>query len=74
MTFFVVVGCGTAVSFSAIPSANSEFTSGIADVDDNTVIVNQLRADLKINSSFGVNTALAFGIGIMVLVYTSKCL
>jgi len=74
MMFFVFIGCGTAVGFSSIRA--SAFADGADDQvanDTNTVIERQtetLTDAIVINSSFGVNTALAFGMGIMVIAYS----
>jgi glycerol uptake facilitator-like aquaporin len=73
MMFFVFIGCGTAVGFSSI--RESSFVTGANDDTSNTTaILNkqfQALADvITINSSFGVNTAFAFGMAIMVLAYS----
>ncbi len=73
MMFFVFIGCGTAVGFSSV--RKSSFVSDAADDATNTTaILNKqfeaLVAAISINSSFGVNTALAFGMAIMVLAYS----
>jgi MIP family channel proteins len=84
MTFFVYAGCGTAVFFStarisnyALSAASNEApTTALPGLANDSALANAiggqlslLRSDLQINSSFGVNTALAFGMAIMVLVY-----
>ncbi len=69
MTFFVFIGCGTAVSFSTIrPSAYTEGTS--TTTDQTAASITNLRDIVINNSSFGINTALAFGTAIMVLAYS----
>ena len=74
MMFFVFIGCGTAVGFSSLrPSAYADNANDSAANDTNTIISRQtaiLTDAITINSSFGVNTALAFGMAIMVLAYS----
>jgi len=79
MMFFVFIGCGTAVGFSSI--RESAFAEGASDTEtgdegnsDASALLTQklmtLAEELTINGSFGVNTALAFGMAIMVLAYS----
>jgi MIP family channel proteins len=74
MMFFVFIGCGTAVGFSSLRA--SSFAEGANDIVSNdtaTLIARQtdkLTNAITINSSFGVNTAFAFGMAIMVLAYS----
>eukprot|EP00887_Chlorella_sp_A99_P007877 scaffold20.g7877.t1 len=80
MTFFVMAGIATAVFF-ATPNKDT-FAQGAADTSGVSSAVSRglsdtaaqklfydLWATLEINSSFGVNTALAFGFGIVVMAY-----
>ena len=74
MTFFVFVGCGTAVNFSSVRQSN--FAAGAATSTNQTttdIIKSQtdfLVNTITINSSFGIATAMAFGMAIMVLIYS----
>jgi MIP family channel proteins len=73
MMFFVFIGCGTAVGFSSI--RQSAFVADANDDTSNTTaILNKqfqaLTDVITINSSFGVNTAFAFGMAIMVIAYS----
>ena len=74
MTFFVFVGCATAVNFSSIRKSN--FAAGASTSTNQTtneLIKSQtdfLVNTITINSSFGIATAMAFGMAIMVLVYS----
>ena len=72
--FFVFIGCGTAVGFSSLrPNAFAEEANDQLLTDTSTLIQNQTAhlSDVVINnSSFGVNTAFAFGMAIMVLAYS----
>ncbi|KAH7622752.1 hypothetical protein Ndes2526B_g03591 [Nannochloris sp. 'desiccata'] len=74
MMFFVFIGCGTAVGFSSLrPSAYADGAADQVTNDTNTAISRQtseLSDVIVINSSFGVNTAFAFGMAIMVLAYS----
>jgi MIP family channel proteins len=74
MMFFVFIGCGTAVGWSSVrPNAFAEGSNDQLPKDTNTLIRNSttvLTSVITINSSFGVNTAFAFGMGIMVLAYS----
>lgn len=69
MTFFVFIGCGTAVSFSTI--RDSAFAQGASTNTVDTGIALVGLKDVVINnSSFGIATAFAFGMAIMVLAYS----
>jgi MIP family channel proteins len=74
MMFFVFIGCGTAVGFSSLrPSAYAGDANDGTENDTNTILSRQttvLTDAIVINSSFGVNTAFAFGMAIMVLAYS----
>ena len=72
--FFVFIGCGTAVGFSSIrSSAFAEAANDNTDTDTTIKLGEQFKALGEViisNSSFGVNTAFAFGMAIMVLAYS----
>jgi MIP family channel proteins len=74
MMFFVFIGCGTAVGFSSIrSSAFAEAANDNTDTDTTIKLGEQFKALGEViisNSSFGVNTAFAFGMAIMVLAYS----
>ena len=90
MMFFVVIGCGTAVTFSldrqynaflgGAGGAGGSDSAGAADGAAATAlapriasfdgVVEQAVNQLTTSASWGVNTALAFGIGIACMAYS----
>lgn len=68
---FVFIGCGTAVAFSSV--RQSRFANDSADTtgsaNDLTYQFTNQKDTILINSSFGIATAFAFGMGIMVMAY-----
>lgn len=70
MALFVYIGCGTAMTFSS--RASPTFTRQPVVVPNNTLLAFQEMNDrLQVNSSWGVTTALAFGLSITVLCYAT---
>jgi glycerol uptake facilitator-like aquaporin len=75
MMFFVFIGCGAAVGFSTpriSTFAEDANTLSGEEVDTTTALRNleeRLLNSITINSSFGIATAMAFGMGIMTIVY-----
>lgn len=64
MALFVFIGTGTAVMFSN-PKA-TDFVNGVTEADSTNKLIEAAYNNLTINASFGIATALAFGMGIMV--------
>ncbi|KAG7667584.1 hypothetical protein Ndes2526B_g03590 [Nannochloris sp. 'desiccata'] len=70
MMFFVFIGCGTAVGFSSLRSNAFAEDANDAVTPDTNTLIKELSDVIVTNSSFGVNTAFAFGMAIMVLAYS----
>lgn len=67
MALFVYIGCGAAVFFSNPKSSNFVTTPSNQDISLATnKVIAEVYENLTVNASFGIITALAFGIGIMV--------
>lgn len=73
MMFFVYIGCGTAVGFSTVRASSFAQQSADQNATDslsfNSNSIQDLIEVITINSSFGIATAMAFGMGILTMVY-----
>lgn len=73
MLFFVYIGLGTAVGFSTVRSSSFAQQSADQNATDSGLAITRSTEDLidiiKINSSFGIATAMAFGMGILTMAY-----
>eukprot|EP00890_Picochlorum_soloecismus_P003625 jgi/Picsp_1/4263/NSC_01772-R1_plasma membrane intrinsic protein len=76
---FVYIGCGTATTFNSRSGINVPYTSESLDFTDNGAddqLIKESFAELnqriQVNSSWGITTALAFGLAITVLAYATS--
>ncbi|KAL4457663.1 hypothetical protein ABPG75_012528 [Micractinium tetrahymenae] len=75
-TLFVFIGCGTATTFSAKrgPQAAEGFELGSLTNRSSSDVLADIRAltdNLSTNASWGITTALAFGLAITVMAYAT---